>query len=242
MSHVDPPTPDASDLPVAGVAAPLSYEPDPSVGPQKRPAWVWAIVAVYGLLLLAFVSLPAALVVTSADADAREMLPSVAGFVTALVLAGLSLLIVPVRVRSRRPMTRVRLIWPILGSGVLAALLFTAGGLAVLEYLRMDHDAPWGLLIAGGAVWGAWSVVFAALAFTRPAEAVGMWLHRTVFAGSVLELLVAVPTHVIVRQRDECCAGIATGIGIATGLAVMFVALGPSVLLLYWRRAKQIRR
>jgi hypothetical protein len=67
-----------------------------------------------------------------------------------------------------------------------------------------------------------------------------MKLHRTLIVGSVMELLVAVPTHIIVRRRPECCAGIETGIAICVGVAVMFVAFGPSVFLLYYRRRKQI--
>jgi hypothetical protein len=56
----------------------------------------------------------------------------------------------------------------------------------------------------------------------------------------VLELLIAVPTHIVVRRRDECCAGIATGVAICIGVAVMIVAFGPSVVLLYYRRWNQI--
>ena len=67
-------------------------------------------------------------------------------------------------------------------------------------------------------------------------------LHRWLLAGSVLELLVAVPTHVVVRRREECCAGMATGLGICVGIGVMIVGFGPSVALLYYRRWKQISR
>jgi hypothetical protein len=56
----------------------------------------------------------------------------------------------------------------------------------------------------------------------------------------VLELLVAVPTHIVVRRRSDCCAGFATGLGICIGVVIMFVAFGPSILLLYYRRRKQI--
>jgi hypothetical protein len=69
---------------------------------------------------------------------------------------------------------------------------------------------------------------------------VGSRLGRYLLAGSALELLVAVPAHVYVRRRTECCAGIATGTGICIGVAVMFLAFGPGVVMLYLKRVRQI--
>jgi hypothetical protein len=76
-------------------------------------------------------------------------------------------------------------------------------------------------------------------ASTDPAS-IASRLHRWLLAGSVLELLVAVPTHIAVRQRRECCAGIATGLGICAGVAVMLLSFGPSIGFLYYRRWKQV--
>jgi hypothetical protein len=62
-----------------------------------------------------------------------------------------------------------------------------------------------------------------------------------VIKGSVVELLIAVPCHLIARQRTDCCAGAGGAIGIATGLAVMLAAFGPAVLLLYQQRLERLR-
>ena len=58
-----------------------------------------------------------------------------------------------------------------------------------------------------------------------------MKLHRKLIAGSALELVVAVPSHIIVRNRGDCCGGFLTGTGICIGVVVAFISFGPSVLL-----------
>ncbi len=63
------------------------------------------------------------------------------------------------------------------------------------------------------------------------------WLLR----GSILELLVAVPSHIVVRQRGVCCAPAGTFWGITTGLAVMLLAFGPGVFFLYVARCRRLR-
>jgi hypothetical protein len=84
------------------------------------------------------------------------------------------------------------------------------------------------------AIWLLWTVLFY-LYFRNSTEVITRatsWLLK----GSVLELLVAVPSHVIVRRRDDCSAPVVTSFGIATGIAIMLLSFGPSVLLLYKKR------
>lgn len=83
-------------------------------------------------------------------------------------------------------------------------------------------------------VWALWGVVFYAFSKRKSAviEKAVSWLIK----GSVLELLVAVPCHVIVRQREWCCAQYISAWGIATGIAIMLMAFGPSALFLYRRK------
>jgi hypothetical protein len=83
-------------------------------------------------------------------------------------------------------------------------------------------------------LWLLWGILFY-LYFRNSSDATTRlvsWLLK----GSVLELLIAIPSHVIVRRRDECTAPIVTSFGIVTGIAVMLLCFGPSVLLLYKKR------
>ena len=88
--------------------------------------------------------------------------------------------------------------------------------------------------------WIAWGVAFYGLNqdSTDPVTGALKWLFR----GSVLELLVAVPAHVIVRRRNECCAPILTGFGITCGIAIMLLSFGPTVLLLFQKRMNSYSR
>jgi hypothetical protein len=62
------------------------------------------------------------------------------------------------------------------------------------------------------------------------------WLHK----GSILEFLVALPSHIIVRERNDCCAPAGTFWGIVTGLSIMFLCYGPGVLFLFAARFQRL--
>ena len=217
----------------------LAYESAVEVEPRgRRPLWVYAVVGVYVLVVGGLAMVPLLLPLL----DDETPYPPLIAFVLVLVACELALLFVPVRVASRRPVTRRALWVPLVASGGLAALLLFGGGLALVEFLDADTDEIlYALLAVAGAVWLAWTLVFWALSFDRTPDAVATRLHRWLLGGSVLELLVAVPTHVVVRRRDECCAGIGTGLGICAGVLVMLLAFGPGVAFLYYRRWKRVR-
>ena len=66
-------------------------------------------------------------------------------------------------------------------------------------------------------------------------------LTRWLLRGSILELLVAVPSHVVSRSRGDCCAPMGTFWGIVTGLSVMLLAFGPGVYFLFVARMTRLR-
>lgn len=118
----------------------------------------------------------------------------------------------------------------------MALLTFFAVWSAVLAVAEKNADiAVWLAVIP--VFWTFWAGVFywhsreRADLLTRGIS----WLLK----GSVLELLVVVPCHVYVRRRGDCSAPAITGFGIATGIAVMLLSFGPSVLFLYKRRLER---
>ena len=83
-------------------------------------------------------------------------------------------------------------------------------------------------------LWLFWTLVF--YLFYRNSSQVTTRAITWLLRGSVLELLIAVPSHVIVRRRHDCCAPIVTSFGITSGIAIMLLAFGPSVYFLYKKR------
>lgn len=161
------------------------------------------------------------------------------GFVALLVACQASLLFLSVDT-SERPKPRSS----ILLAYLIAAVLFSLLAFSFVLCLSVAIDANPGTLAGRMMVPGLWVAV--ACGWTIPFYLV--WRHSTtvvarltswLIKGSVLELLIAVPAHVIVRRRHDCSAPIATGFGIYTGIAIMLLAFGPSVLLLYKKRMDQ---
>jgi hypothetical protein len=90
------------------------------------------------------------------------------------------------------------------------------------------------------AFWLFWGVVF--YSFLRNSNQATTRAISWLLKGSVLELLVVLPCHIVVRRRDDCSAPIVTGFGISTGIAIMLLSFGPSVLFLYKKRLDSYAR
>jgi hypothetical protein len=157
------------------------------------------------------------------------------------VLSGQALLLfLSVDTSQKRLKPRAHIFVSCAVTGVLLALLVTAAvlsvGLAFSSDKFMDKYFETAAQVVGFwlIVWLLWGVIFywyarnSAEIVTRAVS----WLLK----GSVLELLIAVPCHVIVRRRHECSAPIITSFGIGTGIAIMLLSFGPSVLFLIKRR------
>jgi hypothetical protein len=98
-----------------------------------------------------------------------------------------------------------------------------------------------GVITATAAFWLFWALVFYWFAKSDDPESLVQRSTRWIMRGSIAELVVAVPTHIAVRNRQDCCAPVATLCGIATGLSVLLIAFGPGVYFLFRERAKRLR-
>ena len=216
----------------------LDYQAAPPEVRRRAPAWVWTVVGVYVLLWGGVLSLP---IVVAVFGSASDAIATACVVTLVLLLCGFGLLITPVKLVRERPTSRKTFLVPLIVTGVLMGALAAGAIFALTEVIGgadKNDLAPVMGLFAAGIVWCAWAVVFwRATRIASPIEVAKRFHHRLI-TGSVAELLVAVPSHLIVRRRNKCCAGIFTGTAICVGAAVMFVAFGPSVLLLYLRRIK----
>ena len=100
----------------------------------------------------------------------------------------------------------------------------------------------WPGLIIPAISWIAWGIVFSR---SFSSEKTGSFISTVInwlLRGSILELLVAIPSHIISRQRDDCCAPPFLLLGIATGLSIALMSFGPGVIILFAQRIKTKNR
>lgn len=178
----------------------------------------------------------------------------------ALLVGGQAvLLLLPVNIAQKRLPARRNLKVPIVVSAFFLALLVLAGGLSLIAAIYGDNIPDYynigfdlhgqntgigafltGLLVLL-AFWLVWMIAFRRIASQDDPNSLIKRATRWLLRGSILELLVAVPSHVIVRRRDDCCAPIATFWGIVTGISVMLLCFGPSVFFLFVERFQRLK-
>jgi hypothetical protein len=208
--------------------------------------WVLVVAALYFLVFVAL-TVPTTLLAFGPKLSSHEafkvyrtwgywILPAV------MAISQVAFLTIPVRVASRRPVTR-RALWPsLLAGGLMMAALAFGAGLSLIEFIFRDHTKDWmswSALAVAGLTWCGWAILFYRLSRNVNASDLISKQCRWLLKGSILELLIAVPTHIVVRYRDYCCAGLMTFTGLALGISVMLFSFGPAVFFLFvdrWRR------
>jgi hypothetical protein len=158
----------------------------------------------------------------------------------ALLASQVLLLFLSVDTSHKRLKPRTHILVSVTVGALLTALLSSAIIWSVGFAIRGDKlwgnffDKQTNVLLFWGGAWLLWGILF--YLYFQNSSAVVTRIISWLLKGSVLELLIAVPCHVIVRRRHDCSAPAATSFGIATGLAIMLLSFGPSVLLLYKKR------
>ena len=163
----------------------------------------------------------------------------------AAVIAQAALLTMPVEAASKRPVTK-RSIIPLVAAASLAMALLAAGAVfAIDEVIRKKALDDRTLAIVGAVffvMWGFWARIF--YLWSRKTGPMDLLSRQTklFFKGSILELLIAVPSHIIARQRTYCCAGYDTFFGIAFGISVMLFSFGPGIFFLFAGHIGRLKR
>jgi hypothetical protein len=215
---------------------------------DKTTRWAFWVAGVWLALALAMAGLAVWLAKGLVDDQNWAGLVVLILFIAAMLMCQAALLFVPVRVATRRPVVR-RSLWPgVIAAGLLFGLLCFAGIWVMLAAWQGDHidsgagwDWTWLTIPAAVALWIAWAIFFLLAGRQRDPESITYRMQEYLIHGSVLELLIAVSAHVIVRNRGDCCAQFFTLIGIATGVAIMLVAFGPAVFILLVRRCRSLQ-
>lgn len=211
--------------------------------------WGIAVLGLY-LVVLTVIGAPLILVAFWPEIGVREALECYVHmpywiWILVMVIGEMLLLLVPVRNTERRPKSRRILLVPIITTSFfLVALVFL--------FLTSIMFAVWGdenpifdhfntiALLSLVLLWAGWGLLF--YRFNRNVSPDKLIKRATswLLKGSILELLIAVPCHVVVRRRDDCCAPVGTLIGIAAGLSIMLLSFGPGVFFLFLKRYAQL--
>jgi hypothetical protein len=182
------------------------------------------------------------------------------------VLAGgqFLLLLLPINIAERRLPARRPLKIPVivtafflanlLFAGIFSILcaIFTDGAFMYFDVTLLFHhgadqqnnsgDGAGFTMIATTIVfWIVWGIIFRRATKSDEPDALVKRITRWLLRGSILELIIAVPSHVIVRRRDDCCAPAGTFWGIATGISVMLLCFGPGVFYLFAERIGKMK-
>ena len=171
-----------------------------------------------------------------------------------MVLSQALLLLVPVRIAGRKLTARRHVLVPVITAAFLFANVVFGAVFAVA--CALFGDKAGGIVELFGVstaavvlnvafiqvlLWVLWAFVFYRSSKALDPGALTRHLTQRLLRGSILELLVAVPSHIIVRGRDDCCAPAGSFWGIVTGLTVMVLSFGPGVFFLFVERFQRLR-
>ncbi|MDD4294817.1 MAG: hypothetical protein PHP69_04830 [Candidatus Omnitrophica bacterium] len=207
------------------------------------------VMVIYSLLLLTL-TLPVVFLFVHSDnfSSVISGVFSYAGywiFLFVFIIAQGVMLVVPVKIENKRPITKKIIFLPVIVTGFLIAMLFFGSICSLYEFIFYNpgfnnNFELFFVLTACGLIWLWWSLFFSGRLNDFLPNNIVLTQCDKLMKSSVMMLLIAVPVHIIARNRDYCCAGFFTFIGITFGIAVMLFSFGPGVFFLYADRWKKL--
>jgi hypothetical protein len=161
-----------------------------------------------------------------------------------MVICEWVLLMIPVKLSAKKPVKQRSIILTTVLAGILMTILLVSLIYSVTE-LIIGHEVnklnytP--LLVILG-IWIFWSVVFIVKGKTLGIENSYNKQMKILKGTSILTVIIAIPSHIIVRSRDYCCAGMFTALGLICGFSVMLLSFGPGIIILYADKIKKKRQ
>ncbi|NJN14652.1 MAG: hypothetical protein HC813_03285 [Planctomycetes bacterium] len=206
--------------------------------------WACLTLLLY-LLTLSALAIPTLLLHAGQSADLIGLF--YASIVPLMLVVQGALLVVPVAAAEGRPVAKRAVtsaaILAALPMGILLAAFFWFAALILWGEKGLDRHEVLGVLVLALflAGWIFWAVRFRRAYVESDPRAFPRRIARGHLRGSILAMLIAIPSHILSRQREECCAPGLTLFGLATGLAVALLAFGPGLFFLFARRVREKR-
>ncbi len=211
--------------------------------------WAIVVAALYGLLLVAL-TIPFTMAAFAPLPHINDVAKAYCYWpywfwLAVMVLSQAALLLVPVEGSFQRPTSRRSVLVPVVVGGLMMGALVSGAAYSGWEFIFQDKGPGtwiwWAAAAMGLVVWGVWAFVFFRASRNATPKNVVARQCRLLLKGSILELLIAVPTHIVARYRNYCCAGLMTFIGLTLGISVMLFSFGPAVFFLYAARWRHLR-
>jgi hypothetical protein len=139
------------------------------------------------------------------------------------------------------PIKKRRLIIPVIIAAVMMTVLIAGITLALGE-LIFKNQGEWFAYVFWAIVainWLAWGFIFFIWGMRTQRYKTLRNVISTMFAGSLLSLVISIPSHLIVVKRPGCLVGLSTALGIISGIFVMLWAFGPGIILLFLREIRK---
>lgn len=210
---------------------------------QKWPIFI--LIAYFVINILVILGITKFVMMEKHD-ETLEFLPFALIVAFVLLIVQIFLFSIKVDMFDKRPVPKRKItVTSILVAMLMAIMTFTA--YVVLFAVMFGEGAPrlspgsenfyiFFLFMLFFGSWFFWAWGFLKLYKNKDENNFMSKLLARVIAGSVMELIIAIPSHIIFRQRDDCCAPIFSYFGIVMGTTVLLLAFGPGIVFLYLKR------